>query len=41
VTQGTVETNVNSLMRKLGVATSSEAGAAYHRHLLPARTRRG
>jgi hypothetical protein len=40
VAQGTVETHVNSLMRKLGVATRSEAGAAYHWHLLPVLTRR-
>jgi len=38
---GTVKTHVNSLTRKLGVAVRSEAGAAYHWHLLPVLTRRG
>jgi DNA-binding CsgD family transcriptional regulator len=31
VTEATVKSHVKSLMRKLGVATRSEAGAAYHR----------
>lgn len=41
VAEGTVKSHVKSLMRKLGVATRSEAGAAYHRQLSPALTRRG
>lgn len=32
VTEGTVKSHVKSLMRKLDVATRSEAGALYHRH---------
>jgi DNA-binding NarL/FixJ family response regulator len=40
VAEGTVKTHVKSLMRKLGVATRSEAGAAYHRQLSLALTRR-
>ena len=41
VAQGTVETHVNSLMRKFGVAIRSEAGVACTWHLLLVLTRRG